>query len=198
MWEADCSPEPSDLKMLELPPNIEQFTTAVEEDEVPAASDKARTLPQLRPSLFPNVPPFINFLALGEECDINITSRCPYLPVSRRAVQHPLAAPGHPLAPVGPLHQPPAAGRHDQGWVHQDTGQGGLLPTLCGGHLGQHRQQDQVRCWISICRNNTISDPRFVMLCKLTKDPVLATKLLSESGAGLDLLELNPEVSSSS
>ena len=50
----------------------------------------------------------------------------------------------------------------------------------------------------NICRNNTISDPRFVMLCKLTKDPVLATKLLSESGAGLDLLELNPEVSSSS
>ena len=128
--------QPSDLKMLELPPNIEQFATAVEEEEVPAASDKARTLPQLRPSLFPNVPPFINFLALGEEC--YISSRCPYLPVSRRAVQHPLAAPGHPLAPVGPLHQPPAAGRHDQGWLHQDTGQGGLLPTLCGGHLGQH------------------------------------------------------------
>ena len=58
----------------------------------------------------------------------------------------------------------------------------------------------RTRCgyWISICGINTISDPRFVMLCKLTKDPVLATKLLSESGAGLDLLELNPEVSSSS
>ena len=55
--------------MLELPPNIEQFATAVEE-EVPAASAKARSLPQLRPSLFPNVPPFINFLALGEECGI--------------------------------------------------------------------------------------------------------------------------------
>ena len=131
--------------MLELPPNIEQFSTAVEEEEeeVPAASDKARTLPQLRPSLFPNVPPFINFLALGEEC--GITSRCHHLPVSRRAVQHPLAAPEHPLAPVGPLHQPPATGRHDPGWVHQEPDQGGLLPTLCGGNLGQHRQQDQVR-----------------------------------------------------
>ena len=63
--------QPSDLNMLELPPNIEQFATAVEEEEeVAAASDKARTLPQLRPSLFPNVPPFINFLALGEECGI--------------------------------------------------------------------------------------------------------------------------------
>ena len=64
--------QPSDLNMLELPPNIEQFATAVEEEdeEVPAASAKARTLPQLRPSLFPNVPPFINFLALGEECGI--------------------------------------------------------------------------------------------------------------------------------
>ena len=61
--------------MLEVPPNIEQFATAVEEEEeeeeeVAAASDKARSLPQLRPSLFPNVPPFINFLALGEECGI--------------------------------------------------------------------------------------------------------------------------------
>ena len=65
--------QPSDLNMMELPPNIEQFSTAVEEEEeeeVAAASDKARTLPQLRPSLFPNVPPFINFLALGEECGI--------------------------------------------------------------------------------------------------------------------------------
>ena len=66
--------QPSDLNMLELPPNIEQFATALEdeeeEEEVAAASDKARTLPQLRPSLFPNVPPFINFLALGEECGI--------------------------------------------------------------------------------------------------------------------------------
>ena len=55
---------------------------------------------------------------------------------------------------------------------------------------------------LSIFRNKTItktiSDTRFVMLCKLTKDPVLATKLLSESGTGLDLLELNPEVSGSS
>ena len=65
--------QPSDLNMLELPPNIEQFAPAVEdeeEEEVAAASDKARSLPQLRPSLFPNVPPFINFLALGEECGI--------------------------------------------------------------------------------------------------------------------------------
>ena len=35
---------------------------------------------------------------------------------------------------------------------------------------------------------------RFVMLCKITKNPVLATKLLSQSGKCKDLLEVHPEV----
>ena len=35
---------------------------------------------------------------------------------------------------------------------------------------------------------------RFVMLCKITKNPVLATKLLSQSGKCKDLSEVHPEV----
>jgi len=141
--------------MISFKQNIETFDKNLSEVKEESIAKHPK---QLRPSIFPNCSPFINFIKMTENYGTKAKLEIPWnlwVPCNNPLLLHTMIRAGYVRTEITDVSY-----------------------SNCIGAI-----------WDSID-----SKTRFVMYCKLSKNPMLATKLLSDSGQCKDLLNMNPEV----